>query len=244
MKSAIGSIGLIWAQKILKAARIGTANITPGMPQSQRQKVNESRTRAGFSVSDRPIIQGVMKFPSKTAKARVNRRKNQSVTEVIETEDRAEGDADNAGERAKVRHKVERGHQHAPHKRIAQAEQTDRRSHGCAETNVDRRHRKKVTRNIGLDLAGDRNGALLVGQGREQLDQLAKKDAIKGKKKIKKNDNQDNARDKFRRPTEKGVGHWVTFNFNRHFWLCTLRHRELFNFATRLRDFLDRLFDG
>jgi len=27
------------------------------------------------------------------------------------------------------------------------------------------------------------NGALLVGQGREQLDQLAKKDAIKGKKK-------------------------------------------------------------
>ena len=70
MNSASGSIGSIWLQKILKAARIGTARITPTMPHIQPQKVSERRTRTGLSVSERPITIGVMKFPSRVARTR------------------------------------------------------------------------------------------------------------------------------------------------------------------------------
>src|SRR6478735_4553849 len=70
MNSASGSIGSIWLQKILKAARIGTAMITPTIPHIQPQNVSERRTRTGLSVSERPITIGEMKFPSSVARTR------------------------------------------------------------------------------------------------------------------------------------------------------------------------------
>src|SRR5438477_3136500 len=68
--SASGSIGSRCVQKILKAARMGTARMTPTMPHIQPQKVSERRTRTGLRVSDRPITKGVMKFPSRVANNR------------------------------------------------------------------------------------------------------------------------------------------------------------------------------
>ena len=56
------------AAKILNAARIGTARMTPTIPHIQPQKVSESSTSTGLSVSERPITKGVMKFPSKEAR--------------------------------------------------------------------------------------------------------------------------------------------------------------------------------
>src|SRR5207248_3441839 len=63
--SASGSIGLIWTQKILKAARIGTARITPAIPHIQPQKMSERRIITGFKLRERPITQGVTKLPSR-----------------------------------------------------------------------------------------------------------------------------------------------------------------------------------
>src|SRR5437762_13902955 len=59
--SASGSIGLMCAQKILKAARIGTAKMMPTIPHIQPQNVSESRMMTGFKVRERPITHGVMK---------------------------------------------------------------------------------------------------------------------------------------------------------------------------------------
>ena len=58
------------AQKILKAARIGTAKMMPTIPHIQPQKVSESKIMTGFKVRERPIIQGVIKLPSNVPKAR------------------------------------------------------------------------------------------------------------------------------------------------------------------------------
>ena len=55
------------AQKILKAAKIGTARMMPTIPHIQPQKVSESRMMTGFKVRERPITHGVMKLPSNHA---------------------------------------------------------------------------------------------------------------------------------------------------------------------------------
>src|SRR4029434_10601549 len=58
------------AQKILKAAKIGTAKLMPTITHIQPQKVSESRMITGFRVRERPIIHGVMKLPSNTPNER------------------------------------------------------------------------------------------------------------------------------------------------------------------------------
>ena len=63
-------MGLMCAQKILKAARIGTAKMMPTTPHIQPQKVSESRMITGFKVRERPMTHGVMKLPSSVPKAR------------------------------------------------------------------------------------------------------------------------------------------------------------------------------
>ena len=57
-------------QKILKAAKMGTARIMPTIPHIQPQKVSENRMMTGFKVRERPITHGVMRLPSKVPKAR------------------------------------------------------------------------------------------------------------------------------------------------------------------------------
>src|SRR5436305_12688130 len=68
--SGSASIGLIWTQKILKAARIGTARITPAISHIQPQKVSERRIITGFKLRERTITQGVTKLPSRMPKKR------------------------------------------------------------------------------------------------------------------------------------------------------------------------------
>jgi hypothetical protein len=58
------------AQKILKAAKIGTARMMPTIPHIQPQKVSESRIITGFKVRERPMTHGVMKLPSNTPNPR------------------------------------------------------------------------------------------------------------------------------------------------------------------------------
>jgi hypothetical protein len=59
----------MWAQRILKAARIGTAKMMPTIPHIQPQKVSEIRMITGFKVRERPIIHGVIKLPCNVPKA-------------------------------------------------------------------------------------------------------------------------------------------------------------------------------
>ena len=53
------------SQKTLIETRIGTDNKAPGTPQSQVQKINETKMTTGFSVKRRPSMIGVMKLDSK-----------------------------------------------------------------------------------------------------------------------------------------------------------------------------------
>src|SRR5260370_40319189 len=53
------------SQMTLVETRIGTDNKAPGTPQSQVQKINETKMTTGFSVKRRPSNTGVMKLASK-----------------------------------------------------------------------------------------------------------------------------------------------------------------------------------
>jgi len=53
------------SHKTLIETRIGTDNKAPGTPQSQVQKINETKMTTGFSVKRRPSMIGVMKLDSK-----------------------------------------------------------------------------------------------------------------------------------------------------------------------------------
>src|ERR1017187_944858 len=52
------------SQTTLAETRIGTDNKTTGTPQSQGQKIKETKTNTGLSVKRRPSKTGVMKFAS------------------------------------------------------------------------------------------------------------------------------------------------------------------------------------
>ena len=53
------------SQMTLIETRIGTDNKAPGTPQSQVQKINETKMTTGLSVKRRPSNTGVMKLDSK-----------------------------------------------------------------------------------------------------------------------------------------------------------------------------------
>src|ERR1035437_3461078 len=54
----------IRSQTTLMETRIGTDNKAPGTPQSQVQKIKETKTTTGLSVKRRPSKTGVMRFAS------------------------------------------------------------------------------------------------------------------------------------------------------------------------------------
>src|SRR5205085_11733939 len=74
--------------------------------------------------------------PFEAGEKKVTPREYHGVAEAVETQDRAEGHADDSGKRAEVRNEIEEGDHYAPHDRIAQAEEVDRDSHRHAETDV------------------------------------------------------------------------------------------------------------
>src|SRR5579863_7582387 len=53
------------SQMILTETRIGTDNKAPGTPQSQVQKISETKMTTGLSVKRRPSKTGVMKLDSR-----------------------------------------------------------------------------------------------------------------------------------------------------------------------------------
>jgi len=52
------------SQTTLIDTKIGTDNKAPGTPQSQVQKINETKMTTGLSVKRRPSKTGVMRFAS------------------------------------------------------------------------------------------------------------------------------------------------------------------------------------
>ena len=63
--SLTGDIAGTRSQTTLIDTRIGTDNKAPGTPQSQVQKINETKMTTGLSVKRRPNKTGVMKFASR-----------------------------------------------------------------------------------------------------------------------------------------------------------------------------------
>src|SRR6185295_5053412 len=62
--SATGESAGMWSHTTLIETRIGTDNRAPGMPQSQVQKINETKITTGLRVKRRPSTIGVMKLAS------------------------------------------------------------------------------------------------------------------------------------------------------------------------------------
>src|SRR5580700_3699698 len=63
--SLTGDIDGTRSQKTLIETRIGTDNKAPGTPQSQVQKINETKMTTGLRVKRRPSNTGVIKFDSR-----------------------------------------------------------------------------------------------------------------------------------------------------------------------------------
>src|SRR5438552_9146796 len=146
--SASGSIGLMCAQKILKAAKIGTAKIMPTIPHIQPQKVSERRMMTGFKVRERPINPWGDETALQGAKSEIDGRKNEGVPQAIEAQDGADGHADDACEGAQIRDEIEQRHHHTPHYGVAQPEQAHRSPDGQSKAGINRCDSKEITRDM------------------------------------------------------------------------------------------------
>src|SRR6185437_7758025 len=60
--SPMGASASVWSQKILVAARSGTAMNAPGTPQMKNQTASPTKMATGLSVSRRPNSGGLTKF--------------------------------------------------------------------------------------------------------------------------------------------------------------------------------------
>src|SRR5205823_927935 len=68
--SLMGDIEGTRSLMTLMETRIGTDNKAPGTPQSQVQKISETKMITGFKVKRRPSRTGVIKFASKACSSR------------------------------------------------------------------------------------------------------------------------------------------------------------------------------
>ena len=161
--SASGSIGSMCAQKILKAARMGTARMTPAIPHIHPQNTSD-KAHDGIE-RERPAHHPRRdEISFQRGQNQISRGKNQRVSQAVETEDSAKCHANDSGERTEIRNKIQDRDHRAPHDWIAQTEKSDSCADGDAETDVDDCDREQIARNVRCDVVRDRNRAFFVGE--------------------------------------------------------------------------------
>ncbi len=150
------------SQTTLSETRMGTDSRAPGTPQSQVQKIKETKMTTGLSVNRRPSSTGVIRFASSKWSSKYQAGGRSSLPQRFKSEQTNPGQHRDSGDGTKVGNKIQHRHNDGPHRRVGHPQAAQTHAHEQTQTHVDQRNGKQIIGNVLLNLVADFHRALLV----------------------------------------------------------------------------------